>query len=181
MPEMDGLDATRKIRAELSPERQPRIVAMTAYAYQEELAECLAAGMDDFLTKPIQNERLAAILTKHTPMSPVEDAEDPAAALHPAHILDELGDDREEIIGLLLNNLDERFNALQAAWEAGDAPRVREYAHQLKTDSGYLGADQLAQVMLAMERSAIAGILADQADMQQAESLVRQLRESYNL
>ena len=182
MPDMDGLEATRRIRAELSVERQPRIVAMTAYAYQEDLAECLAAGMDDYLTKPIQNNRLAAVLTKHAAAPPDEAAREPATGgLQPAHILDELGDDREEIIGLLFKNLDEKFAVLKEAWRTGNAPQLRECAHQLKTDAGYLGTDRLAQAMLAMERNAIAGVLPEQADMQQIERLVRELQESYKL
>ena len=53
MPGMDGLEATRRIRAELPPERQPSIVAMTASVLDGHREACLAAGMDDFLPKPV--------------------------------------------------------------------------------------------------------------------------------
>ncbi|MGB8643736.1 MAG: response regulator [Anaerolineae bacterium] len=62
MPEMDGLEATRVIARETPAERRPRIVAMTANAMQEDRDECLAAGMDDFITKPIQFAELVAAL-----------------------------------------------------------------------------------------------------------------------
>ena len=52
MPEMDGLEATRRLRA-LSLGAQPRVIGVTANAYPEDRAACLAAGMDDFLPKPI--------------------------------------------------------------------------------------------------------------------------------
>jgi signal transduction histidine kinase/ligand-binding sensor domain-containing protein/ActR/RegA family two-component response regulator len=65
MPEMDGLEATRKIRAELAPERQPRIVAMTANALDDHREACLAAGMDDFLAKPVLSEDLREALLRH--------------------------------------------------------------------------------------------------------------------
>ena len=49
MPEMDGLEATRKIRAEVAPERQPRIVALTASAQTSDSTRCFEVGMDDYL------------------------------------------------------------------------------------------------------------------------------------
>ena len=62
MPELDGLDATRRICALLPPVERPRIVAMTANAMQGDREECLAAGMNDYLTKPIRVEQLVAAL-----------------------------------------------------------------------------------------------------------------------
>ena len=62
MPELDGLDATRQICALMPPTARPRIVAMTANAMQGDREMCLAAGMDDYLTKPIRVERLVEAL-----------------------------------------------------------------------------------------------------------------------
>jgi signal transduction histidine kinase/CheY-like chemotaxis protein len=62
MPELDGLDATRRICATLAPHERPRIVAMTANAMQGDREMCLAAGMDDYLTKPIRVDRLVEAL-----------------------------------------------------------------------------------------------------------------------
>jgi len=59
---MDGLDATRQICAKWEPQARPRIVAMTANAMQGDRDMCLAAGMDDYLTKPIRVERLVEAL-----------------------------------------------------------------------------------------------------------------------
>jgi CheY-like chemotaxis protein len=62
MPEMDGLEAARRICARWSADERPRIVAMTANAMQGDREMCLAAGMDDYLTKPIRVDRLVAAL-----------------------------------------------------------------------------------------------------------------------
>jgi len=62
MPQMDGLEATRRIRAELPQQRQPRIVAMTASALLEDKEACHSAGMDGYLTKPVRSAELAAAL-----------------------------------------------------------------------------------------------------------------------
>jgi CheY-like chemotaxis protein len=64
MPELDGLEATRRIRAEGTPYGQPRIIAMTANAMQGDREACIAAGMDDYVTKPIRVEALVDALQR---------------------------------------------------------------------------------------------------------------------
>ena len=64
MPEMDGLQATRQICTDLPPQRRPRIVAMTANAMQGDREACLAAGMDDYISKPVRPEELQAALER---------------------------------------------------------------------------------------------------------------------
>jgi CheY-like chemotaxis protein len=62
MPEMDGLETTRQIRRMWSLEEQPRIIAMTANAMQGDRDMCLAAGMDEYVSKPIRAQDLFAVL-----------------------------------------------------------------------------------------------------------------------
>jgi len=62
MPEMDGLEASRRITAQWRQDRRPRIVAMTANAMQGDREMCLAAGMDDYITKPIRVDQLIEAL-----------------------------------------------------------------------------------------------------------------------
>jgi CheY-like chemotaxis protein len=64
MPEMDGLDATRRICAQAARGERPRIVAMTANAMQGDREMCLAAGMDDYITKPIRVDQLVDALMR---------------------------------------------------------------------------------------------------------------------
>jgi CheY-like chemotaxis protein len=66
MPQLDGLDATRRIIAEHAKERRPRIVAVTANAFAEDRERCLAAGMDDYVSKPLKTDTLEAALARAT-------------------------------------------------------------------------------------------------------------------
>ena len=67
MPEMDGLEATRRIVGRWPAQSRPRIVAMTANAMQGDREDCLAAGMDDYVTKPIRPDRLVQALEQSRP------------------------------------------------------------------------------------------------------------------
>jgi CheY-like chemotaxis protein len=62
MPEMNGIDATRRIRSDLPSERQPHIIALTADAFTGYQNECLASGMNAYITKPIRVDELVAAL-----------------------------------------------------------------------------------------------------------------------
>jgi CheY-like chemotaxis protein len=69
MPKMDGIEATRHIISRFPPERRPQIVAMTANAMEGDREICLAAGMNDYITKPINIEQLAKALSHCHPIS----------------------------------------------------------------------------------------------------------------
>jgi len=69
MPELDGLETTMKLRRDLPAYRQPRVIAMTANAMQGDREKCLAAGMDDYVSKPIRIEILVTALSKSRPIN----------------------------------------------------------------------------------------------------------------
>jgi CheY-like chemotaxis protein len=77
MPEVDGLDATRRIRAGSGPNKTTPIIAVTANAMQEDQEACMAAGMDDFLSKPLAMSILATCMARWAP------AETQAGRLNP--------------------------------------------------------------------------------------------------
>ena len=71
MPELDGLEATRRICARWPAETRPRIIAMTANAMAEDREACFEAGMDDYVAKPIRPEELAAALAHARPIDEI--------------------------------------------------------------------------------------------------------------
>ncbi len=84
MPEMDGLEATRHIRREWPEAQQPHVIAMTANAMQGDREMCLAAGMDDYASKPIRIEELVRALSKSRPLEGGQEAvEQPALSAPP--------------------------------------------------------------------------------------------------
>jgi CheY-like chemotaxis protein len=88
MPEMDGLEATRQIRAQWTREEQPWICALTAGAMKENRDECLAAGVDDFLSKPINVKELERSLARcHRELNRRTDQASEPALAPDAHLI----------------------------------------------------------------------------------------------
>jgi PAS domain S-box-containing protein len=79
MPEMDGFEATRQIRTRIPADRQPKIVALTANAMQGDRELCVAAGMDDYISKPVKMHEIAGAIRRH--FSPARDL----SSTHPFH------------------------------------------------------------------------------------------------
>jgi CheY-like chemotaxis protein len=176
MPEMDGLEATRLILDEWPPERRPRIVAMTANVMKEDREACLAAGMDDYLAKPIRIPELVAALSRCRPLggeaaSGPEDAghpdpaigDDAVAQLDPA-ALDNVralagGDGAflAELIDTFLADAPQLLAQMGQAVEAGDAATLRRAAHSLKSNSAEFGAGTLADLCRELEAIGRAG------------------------
>jgi CheY-like chemotaxis protein len=161
MPEMDGLEATRRIRAD-GPSPQPRIVAMTANAMQGDRDECLAAGMDDYLAKPIRPEQLAAALAA----TPNGAADRPrVTVLDPSALarLQAIATNAEALAGLVASFLDNGavlIAKMAEAAGAGDAEALRRHAHTLKSNAASFGATELAEHCAALEAQARADDLA---------------------
>ena len=158
MPVLGGVDATAAIR--LLPRPQPRIIALTASVLASDRTAFLAAGADEFLTKPVRLAVLAAALDACAP------PEDPAPAVPPAgDVLDagtveelrELGDDAfAEILGTYADSLLSTVEDLLAAagggtWSEEDERSVPRLAHRLKGSSAAMGAARLAGICARLQ------------------------------
>jgi PAS domain S-box-containing protein len=169
MPELDGLDATRRI-CERWPDTRPRIIAMTANALPEDREACFAAGMDDYVAKPIRPDVLAEALKRVRPL-----AADPTALSSAVRQVDRValeslrevgGDDfLAEVIDTFLADLPTLLATLQHALEEGNAAEVRRAAHTLKSNGATLGASDFAEACRVLEQQAKDGRLEDAAGL----------------
>ena len=194
MPEMDGLQATRQIRSSLKV-RQPYIVAMTAHTMEGDQEECLLAGMNGYIGKPIRSRDLANALQQCPPLAesmpslkPTSIAQSTvtAASNLPAspqklptldtQILEGASSDRSfliEICESFLQDMPERLAAVDTAIEQNDALALKETAHALKSLSGCVGAMQLFRICQLVEA------IGSGDRVEPARSHMAQLKDEY--
>ena len=185
MPEMDGLAATQAIRerqkaARPAPhfDRRIVIVAMTASAMQSDRDRCLAAGMDDYLAKPIRPEDIRRVVERWGPV--FQEAQTAAAApaadpppgqqpaSEPAVDFDRLmefaeGDlnNLQELVTLYIQQTTQQINQLRTALAAGNAAEVRRVAHSCAGASATCGMRRITPMLRRMEAQAEAGDLSE--------------------
>jgi CheY-like chemotaxis protein len=159
MPEMDGLEATRLIEQNLQSGKiisKPRIVAMTANAMQGDREICLAAGMDDYLSKPIINAELVRVLrecpsvipNKSSPLSSIN-----ISTLHEV-ASDIGGEDPEFLIELIDSYLDNTQSLLQELYTSFAQKNFEvmvRTVHTLKSSSSVIGAEDLSTLCRELE------------------------------
>jgi CheY-like chemotaxis protein len=138
MPEMDGLEATRAIRgAEGDSGRHLPIIALTAHALKGDRERCLAAGMDGYVSKPVQTSELLAAIEALAPQrrAPEPETEDRVTLRH-------IGDDPERLLDVVTFLQQDNRRLLQEIRDGvlrGEARTVQRAAHRLKGSLGLLG------------------------------------------
>jgi len=147
MPEMDGWEATRAIRAaEQTTGGHLPIVAMTAHAMKGDRERCLAAGMDDYVSKPIDTAELLRVIQEVVPVPQAQlQAAERARRVgeERAAALERLGGDETllaEILGLMREGIPRRVGEIRAALADGDCTALYRAAHKLKGSLGYFEA-----------------------------------------
>jgi CheY-like chemotaxis protein len=164
MPVLDGYEATSEIRRLLEGSARIPIIAVTASAMKSDHRRCLAAGMDDYVPKPLNMKALGAVLDLWVPEGP-----DPAAQpVLDAEVVGRLtvmgegaGEDlMGELSALFLADSDSRVIELRQAVAGNDAAAVLGSAHTLRGASAILGATELAHLCATLEMSGAANDLA---------------------
>ncbi|MDZ4804101.1 MAG: response regulator [Candidatus Eisenbacteria bacterium] len=162
MPELDGLEATALIRErERDTGRHVSIVALTAHAMKGDREACLAAGMDDYLAKPLRPEELAAALDRHAPDEPAgPDGMEGVVRMN--ELLERVGGDRVllgRLIDIFLADLPGTLASIKRAVADNDAPALFSAAHSLKGAVANLAAHRVVEAAHTLEEMGRSGAL----------------------
>jgi two-component system, sensor histidine kinase and response regulator len=161
MPEMDGIEATKAIRAsEARTGRHVRIVAMTAHAMSGDRDRCFAAGMDGYLSKPIDPVMLRTVVESDPVSAPPPATVQPigtgrALPIDPQQFMMRLGGDEQlflHVVELFLQDCPGWLAAIKEAVDRRDADGIRSTAHALKGASANLSAFGLFDAAAVLER-----------------------------
>jgi CheY-like chemotaxis protein/HPt (histidine-containing phosphotransfer) domain-containing protein len=172
MPEMGGVEASRVIQRNWPEEQRPWIIALTANAMQSDREECLRAGMQDFVSKPIEASDLREALERvHKYCSllsvpAVVTRTDTAWAI-PESLGLVFSDDPDlarELVEMFRSDMKQRLTLCWKALQSEDAAELKKLMHGAKGSSRQMGAGQMAELAAEMERNATAGQLATIGD-----------------
>ncbi|MHB1686067.1 MAG: response regulator [Ignavibacteriaceae bacterium] len=170
MPEMDGYEATKKIISELAADKRPKIIAMTANAMQGDKEECLAAGMDDYISKPIRIDELQNALLKWSEkineqrgelISKTKKEKTAAKIVNEEKItfLNDIQTESDinfliELLGIYITELPKNIASIISAVENKDSKNLQFSAHKLKGSSVTLGIDFVSELCHLLETAA---------------------------
>ena len=172
MPELDGFQATEAIRGERGPNRATPVVALTASALSDERERCATSGMNEYLSKPISQEQLAALLDRFVggaravakPAARPLESDAPAAVLDVEATLNRIGGNTrlfDRLITIFRRQTPLLLGELREALGGGDTGRVRDAAHKLNGSLRSVGGCAAQAVAAMIEQRALEGALDD--------------------
>jgi PAS domain S-box-containing protein len=164
MPGIDGLEATEIIRKSEKTDFDPNIpiIALTAHVSKESREQCLAAGMNDFVSKPFKKQDLLEAINGQISIYTNNDSESSGLLrnsdeLNVSDALERLGGDEEllrEIWEIFIQDCPETMKKLKQTLETRDAGLSERHAHTLKSTAGNIGADLMKETALQIELAA---------------------------
>jgi len=151
MPELDGYEATIEIRSREGKGKHTPIVAMTAHALEGDRAKCIAAGMDEYITKPVKPEELKRVLELFLNNGSAEPMADPDVAGAPLvdvdrmhEMMGEQASEFSEILSVYLDEMSKNLNKLDAAVGSGNHHEIEMIAHNCAGTSANCGMNAVA-------------------------------------
>lgn len=170
MPEMDGLEATRRIRAESTPS-SPFIVAVTAAAMETDRAECLKAGMNAFISKPVRRDDLQSLLEDY--------AHTGATISRLSRLAETVGAEvMAELTQMFVSEVPKMLEGLQEAIERSDLQKVFSLSHKLSGVASNFGFDEMSAICRKCEERARQGYSSGLAEL--LERLREQCQRAYS-
>ena len=167
MPEMDGLEATRRIRTLEGDGARTPVVAMTAHAMKGDRERCIEAGMDDYVSKPIEPvelyEALDRVLGGGVTGGGSDEPGDGTVAMVYADALEHAGEDESllhALFELFLDAVPDRMRALTRAHEDRDASSLEGAAHALKGSAASLALPEVTRLAAALEKAGATGVMS---------------------
>jgi signal transduction histidine kinase/DNA-binding response OmpR family regulator/HPt (histidine-containing phosphotransfer) domain-containing protein len=188
MPEMDGVEAAAAIRSQWPPEQQPKIIAMTAHALEGDRELYLAQGMDDYISKPIQIDKLVGALYKCTPIKIKTASRPPASAtdavINQSDLEDLFGSNSnkflEELLPIYLKEAEKSMSSMTQAISLGDSNQLRQAAHSLKGNSANIALNKIVELCQTIEKLDLAASPEEaSALMEQISQAVGEVRKQY--
>ncbi|MCX6155168.1 MAG: response regulator [Candidatus Kapabacteria bacterium] len=156
MPHLDGIDATKQIRAKMNT--QPYIIAMTANALRGTRERCIAAGMDDFVNKPVDIDGMISIINKVKHLKSNTKYLEISSEMNIIDYIDEREfqkliryDEPEKLIEIYLDESKVLIENIKTSFEHKNFFDICEYAHSLKGSSGYVGAKMMRKLCAEIE------------------------------
>jgi CheY-like chemotaxis protein/HPt (histidine-containing phosphotransfer) domain-containing protein len=154
MPNVDGYEATGRIRAQERDGRRLPVIAMTAHAMAGDRERCLTAGMDDYLSKPLRPEALDAVLERWLGLAPAAGAEAADRLIDAARMRtfrDDYPDIVDQLVDLFVQSTPPLLGELRAALDGDDRDELRRAAHKLKGSCQNIGATFMATLCHSLE------------------------------
>jgi len=190
MPDMDGFEATRRIRASRAPYRNIPVIALTAHAMKSDRQKCLEAGMNDHVAKPVGAKALMGVLESwlypgdvpkhsgagHDVVATPEESPSVSPVWDRAGMMERMNHDTdmaEKVMKGFLSDIPRQLEALRSHIEAEDFVGMERQAHTLKGAASVVGGETLAAFALKMEKT------AEERDMNAARGIMNHLETEF--